>query len=329
MINILKMLAFWDLPQKKYVKNIEGYSFYDNKFVDALPQTIISKIVMSHFETPTNDGKEKKALIIGYDGARADAVAKILAAKKMSGVKLLKEQGGGIYIGFTGGLKNNKATRQATSTHSGWATVQTGVWADLHKVKDNDFVKSNDTLTFVTRLAKLTKANGTNYNTIFNDLWDANELIYQPEVEYIEKNQISAKINRLYKEGAEFGYIPADTNFLEKDRLFHEVMLQSVKKYDITFGIYEQPDCYGHNYGKKDGINSSFSIDDENYLKGINTVDSYAFELINSLKKRESYKREDWLIIIASDHGGHKTWHGEQINEDRTVLIASNKKIKI
>lgn len=42
---------------------------------------------------------------------------------------------------------------------------------------------------------------------------------------------------------------------------------------------------------------------------------------------RETFQNEDWLILITSDHGGHKTGHGTQKAEDRMTFIAGNQKI--
>ena len=49
------------------------------------------------------------------------------------------------------------------------------------------------------------------------------------------------------------------------------------------------------------------------------------YEVIKTVESRLNYENEDWLIILTADHGGIKTWHGEQNPECRTTFIVTNK----
>ena len=51
-----------------YLQRLDTRGVFDNTTKNALPQTIIAKIVQSHFASP--NGKTPKALLIGFDGAR-------------------------------------------------------------------------------------------------------------------------------------------------------------------------------------------------------------------------------------------------------------------
>lgn len=57
------------------------------------------------------------------------------------------------------------------------------------------------------------------------------------------------------------------------------------------------------------------------------SLDSISYYLIEQVKARQSYQDEDWLILIASDHGGHSRMHGSQRIEDRTTFLALSKPI--
>lgn len=52
-----------------------------------------------------------------------------------------------------------------------------------------------------------------------------------------------------------------------------------------------------------------------------------AYELLQAIYSRPSFQSEDWLIIIATDHGGIETWHGGQTLEERSTWIVCNKPI--
>ena len=52
-------------------------------------------------------------------------------------------------------------------------------------------------------------------------------------------------------------------------------------------------------------------------------------ELYNSIKYREQYHNEDWMMVIVTDHGRDVTTgrnHGRQSERERTIWIATNKK---
>ena len=52
-----------------------------------------------------------------------------------------------------------------------------------------------------------------------------------------------------------------------------------------------------------------------------------AYELLQAIYSRPSFQSEDWLIIIATDHGGIETWHGGQTFEERSTWVVCNKPI--
>lgn len=61
-----------------YASEIEAMGIFDSTVEDALPQTIIHKLIMEHFEAPLPEGKTvKKAIFLGYDGFRDDGLENI------------------------------------------------------------------------------------------------------------------------------------------------------------------------------------------------------------------------------------------------------------
>ena len=43
--------------------------------------------------------------------------------------------------------------------------------------------------------------------------------------------------------------------------------------------------------------------------QAIARVDAHVGQLVEALRKRPRYAKEDWLIVIGTDHGGHGTGH--------------------
>src|SRR4029077_16214079 len=73
---------------------------------------------------------KKKALIIGVDGCRPDA---LLAAKAPNLHNLIKN----------GAFSDKAQTGDMTASGSGWGSLLTGVWREKHGVKGNDFAGAN------------------------------------------------------------------------------------------------------------------------------------------------------------------------------------------
>ncbi len=101
---------------KNYRERVAGLSVYENAIETALPQTVIYDVISEHFNSPLPEGKtEKKAVIIGFDGGRADSLD--VASLSNGGSKLLLKNGGKAYIGYAGGVNYPKRTGRIPQPH--------------------------------------------------------------------------------------------------------------------------------------------------------------------------------------------------------------------
>ena len=288
--------------ERKYLNRLNTRGIFYNATETALPQTVIAKTVQKHFLE--ENGKVKKALIIGFDGARADsmhllcesedkAVTGNLFCSEYSAVNALK-QTGGLYLSFAGGVPENP---QKTSTAQGWSAILTGVWGDENGVKAHKTMR-RDCPTILRTLAQ----NGT--SAAFLAEWqDHFTVTYKDEMEIAEKEQL-----------------PLTFQKYEDDRALEQAFLREIEAgTDCIFGIFEAPDYNGHSTG--------FSNENPRYAASVCRLDAVAYRLMQAVRARETFQNEDWLILITSDHGGHKTGHGTQKAEDRMTFIAGNQKI--
>ena len=212
-------------------------------------------------------------------------------------------KGSKAYIGYCGAANFPQINRQATSTAPGWCSILTGQWANVHGVKDNDIPKSNDTLTLLTTLVEDGKANSTKFYTSWSGHFGYEDSTYINEKQYCKDNNLAVG----------FGYRDDDEgvfNAANKE-------LKKANCSDFVFAILEGTDHAGHDTG--------FGLFNEEYTQGYEDQDIYAKKLINTIRKRANYKNEDWLIIIASDHGGFMTGHGMASIQERMTLIVTNK----
>lgn len=301
----------------KYFEEVSSYKFWANKGDQAVAQTKIYNIVEDHLNNV--NGKEKKVLLLGFDGMRADALVNIRTSgvvkdgvdvysgyntnAKNSGVNKILDNGGKAYISYAGG-EYGKDTKQATSTAPGWAALTSGVWGKDNGVVDNGMAKNLKYKTFMLKFAEekgMSSAFLAEWSEHFN-------LTYKSEIEYLAAHK---NIDMLYKQHG-------------TDAELHQSVLASVTagsetEKDITFCIYEAPDYSGHH--------TKFENKNHNYVNAVRNTDNYFYEVINAVEARPNYANEDWLIILTTDHGGMGYGHGMQKAEARTTFIITNKDV--
>lgn len=289
--------------EELYRQNVASIG-YENTIETAIPQTELYNILKAHFDSPLADGKtEKKAIIIGYDGCRADVLTEMVDGK--SAVDTLLDDGASINLAYCGGVNYPAENTQDTSTAPGWCSILTGVWADKHGITANGITKSLEYKTLLTTLVEDKTIDSSTFITRWKGHFDKKNATYNDEKAYCEENKLNVAFNRL-----------------ENDAASHEFTLNEVKKADcadFVFVIYEPTDSTGHDLG--------FTINNPKYKEAFKTADQYGFETIEAIKARETYDTEDWLIIITSDHGGIGTDHGGASIQERMTFIVANKEI--
>ncbi len=289
--------------EEAFLKNVNAVG-YENTVETAIPQTELYNIVKEHFEEELPKGKtEKKVIIIGYDGCRADVLVEM--QNENSGINSLLKDGASINLSYCGGVNYPEKNTQDTSTAPGWCSILTGVWADKHGITANDITKSLEHKTLLTSLVEDKTIDSSTFITRWKGHFVRDNATYLEEKEYCEKNKLNVSFNRC-----------------ENDEASHEYTLSEINKKDCAdfiFVIYEPTDSTGHDYG--------FTYNNPKYRKAFVTADNYAYEAIEAIKSRETYSTEDWLIIITSDHGGVGKGHGDESIQERMTFIVMNKDI--
>lgn len=287
--------------EELYNSNIASVG-YENTVETAIPQTELYNVIMEHFNSKLPKGKtEKKAIIIGYDGCRAD----ILATKSddNSAVSAVLKDGGSINLLYCGGVNYPEKNTQDTSTAPGWCSILTGQWADVHGVTGNDIPKSMDAKTLMTTLTEDGTIGSASFITKWAGHFSRKNATYLPEVDYCTEHAL-----------------PVTFTKCDGDEASHETVMAEVADpacSDFIFVIYEPTDSTGHNEG--------FSFNNPAYKEAFAKMDAYGYETIEAIKARETYDTEDWLIIVTSDHGGIKTGHGKASIQERMTFAVMNK----
>lgn len=276
---------------------------YENTIETATPQTDIYDMITAHFEAPLPEGKtEKKVIVIGYDGCRADAL-KYVGDSVFSGVGKMLDEGALLEIGYCGGVNYPAENTQATSTAPGWCSLLTGEWADKHGITGNGITKTLEYKTLMTAMVEDGTIDSANFITSWNGHFVNDNSTYKAEKAYCEENGVNVAFN-----------------FCAEDTASARTAIKDIKQDDCSdfiFAIYEGTDHAGHSFG--------FSTNNPIYKAGFVLNDILAYRTIKAIENRETYESEDWLIIITSDHGGYGKDHGDASIQERMVFILSNK----
>ncbi|WP_125702471.1 alkaline phosphatase family protein [Lacticaseibacillus daqingensis] len=304
----------------QYLAAVDSYHFWQNSLKTSLPQTVVSDQVMNFLATPGE--KNKKVAVIGYDGARADLLVNLLASHPnedpydqsgfvsghfpdsvCSGIRTLLADSAELYISYAGGLKGTPS-EQHTSTAPGWASITTGKWSNDHGMNDNGVSKNINVKTFMLRAAEKYGS-----KSLFTASWpDHFHVNYVDEISYLEENpDIPMK------------YIECSDDLDTYNTMKQALTEGSDMERDIVFCTLEGADSNGHITG--------FGNKNYRYTNGFRDVDEIAYQLLQTIYNRPSYKKEDWLIILTTDHGGLGNWHGFQSSEERTTWLVTNRSL--
>ncbi len=287
--------------EEAYRENVAKIA-YENTIETAIPQTELYDIINAHFNSPLPEGKtEKKAIVIGYDGCRADALN--FTENKYSGVNKMLSSGASLNYAYCGGVNYPAINTQDTSTAPGWCSVLTGVWADKTGITGNGITKSLEYKTLMTSLTEDGTIDSADFITIWDGHFEADNSTYKREKEYCEEKGLDVKFNL------------CSNNTNAADTAIKDI--EQADCSDFIFAIYEGSDAAGHGFG--------FSINNPIYQAGYRLNDVLAYKTIMAIEGRETYASEDWLIIITSDHGGINTGHGGSSIQERMVFIVANK----
>lgn len=289
-----------------YKNTIDGISAFTNTIETALPQTDIYDIIQGHFDAPLAQGKtEKKCIVLGYDGCRADALA-LIDGSYDSAIDYLNKSGGETSLVYCGGVNYPEINRQDTSTAPGWCSILTGEWASVTGITGNGIAKSTEYKPLFISLVEGENADSAAFYVSWDGHFVDDTSTYRLDRTYIEENNLNVKLldaqgDTVTAQGANGTY----ENTLAD--------VQSADCSDFIFTIFEHTDHAGHGTG--------FGSHNPDYVSEFKAEEELSCDIIKAIEARETYATEDWMIIITADHGGYNTGHGSLTIQERMIFV--------
>lgn len=237
---------------------------------------------------------QNRVLVIGIDGIRRDA----LLAAKAPHLKSLIEDGA---FASNTQILGERETHSDTVSGPGWSSFLTGVWADKHGVNNNSFKGKNyeEYPHFFARIKQQ-----------FPDARTASFVDWEP----IDLHIVShADVRKVYPAQGAVEYTNKDRE-VARDA----TALLATGDPHAVVAYLGAVDETGHRYGFHPSV--------EKYMSAIEVVDERVGELLSALNSRKNFTKENWLILVSTDHGGLGLGHGggrAQPEIRNTFLIVS------
>jgi predicted AlkP superfamily pyrophosphatase or phosphodiesterase len=230
----------------------------------------------------------QRVLLIGIDGVRSDAL-KIAAVTHLAA--LIRD---GAFADDTQ-ILGERFRGNDTLSAPGWASILTGVWADKHGVVGYTFEGANFERypDFLRRLKQVRPAARTAAFTSWRRI--AYHILTSPDVLNLFPMFPARK------------HSPAGD--LNADRQVAEAAGRHLTEANpaAVFVSFILPDTVGHRSG--------FDPSVREYLHAIEMIDRLVGTVLRGMRNRKTFAREDWLVLVTSDHGGkgthHKAGHGD------------------
>ncbi len=241
------------------------------------------------------DGLEGAAVIIGEEPAKKVLVIGIdglrveaLPVARTPNLDRLISSGCISELALTGAI---------TVSGPGWSSMLTGVWMDKHNVRDNSF-EGGELQRYPHFFARL--------KAVRPDAVTVSIVDWIPIDEYI-----------LGTTGADIRYVCDYRDDGDAKMTTEAVGALGNFDPDAMFVYYADLDVAGHDHGFHPSVPA--------YIAALERVDSQVGTVLRAVRERPDYEREDWLVIVSTDHGGTiDGGHGRDIPLHRTIpLIVS------
>jgi len=273
------------------------YTIYQMMWFMLLPLALITSC-KKYFDPPLifEEGiekpitKDRKVMLIVIDGLTGKALANHVPATIASMLPHAKYS----YTGFSDNVTTDAAT---------WTTLLGGVSSAVHGIHGDSFEEEEDeddphghessgTVVGFTTLFQRIKQSGKLYK---NFAVTPSSFIDENLFTYADKRVVVSNDQQVLD----------STLFLLKNNASVDLSLAVV-----NFTAVNQA-----------GLANGFSLDNPSYVQAIDRVDAHIGTILETIKARETYYKEDWLFIITSNHGGIGNSYGGYSAEERNIPV--------
>lgn len=229
-------------------------------------------------------GKLPMALLIGIDGFNLDRLDDVPDAMTLRRVRAE-------YLRSETKIYPDGVT--STVSGPGWSTIATGTWPGKHGVVDNDF-RDHRLAGHPNLLVRAKQADPALTTYAITSWPPLHQYVFAGEVDH-----------RLVLDGDDWA---------RNDRTVGAEAVRHLAASDHRLGFvyFGSLDEAAHEHGSRS----------PEYDAAIRAVDGYVRALLDAIAAREEHGREDWLILLTTDHGHRpEGGHGGQTDAERSTFL--------
>lgn len=255
--------------------------------------------------------KNRKAVFIIVDGIPADVIERVHTPN----IDEISSAGG--YARASMGGKVNDVTQTPTISAVCYNTLLTSTWANKHNVWGNGIEAPNYNYWNIFRIAENQKRK---VDTAIYSTWlDNRTKLVGDGLQAAGGIHIDRHLDGLELDKSNY---PAETNNLQIfkiDETISKAAAESIRQNgpDLTWVYLQYTDDAGHKFGNGEKFDSF-----------VDAADKQVGRIWEAVKERQKTAKEEWLIVVVTDHGRNNSGygHGGQTERERTIWISMNQK---
>lgn len=256
--------------------------------------------------------QKKKAIFIIIDGVSKDVIEKLstpnLDAIAAEGAFLSAYQGG----------DSNDYNQTPTISAPGYNNVLTGVWYNKHNVPDNVIKAPNYNYPSIFRLFE--NQYPRKKTAIFSSWLDNRTKLIGEGLPQTGQIKLDHHFDGLELDTVKYPHDKARKFMSAIDQAVTDETVRSIRETapDLSWVYLEFTDDMGHLYG-----------DSDQFADAVLQADRRIGEIWAAINERRQKYKEDWLIVITTDHGRDPQTgkgHGGQTDRERAAWIVTNAK---